>query len=111
MTGSGPVVDAVHAGPAGLLQALGGGDVGGDHELLDQAMRIEALLALDRDRAAGVVEPDRGLGQIEVEGAAAAAGVEQGREGAEQRPDDALEQGRGQAVGRAVGRRLDLLRR
>ena len=90
----GPVVDAVHAGPRGLLQRLRRGDVGGDHELLDQPVGIEPLLPLDRDRPAVLVEADRDLGQVEIERAAPPPGVLQRGVGAEQRPHHRLEQRR-----------------
>ena len=62
---------AVDDGRALGLQRLGGGDVGLDHELLDQAVRLEPL---GRDHAldpALGVEHDLALGQVEVERARA----------------------------------------
>jgi hypothetical protein len=71
-------------------------------------VRIQPVLALDRDRPAVAIEPDHGFRQVEVEGAAPAAGIEQDREGAVQRPDHRLEQRCRRRIGRAVGGRLDL---
>ena len=47
------VVDPVHAGQGRLFQCLGGGDVGGNHEFLDQFVRIEALA--DSDAVDGAI--------------------------------------------------------
>jgi hypothetical protein len=48
---AGRFVDAVHDRSLLRLQRLGGGDVGGDHIILDQLVRIEALARGDRGDA------------------------------------------------------------
>ena len=55
-------------------ERLGGGDVGLDHELLDQAMRLEPLRAHHALDPALRVEHDLALGQVEVERLAPVAG-------------------------------------
>ena len=64
---------AVDDGAAPRLQRLGGGDVGLDHELFDQAVRVEPLRRVDAVDAAFAVEQDLALGQVEVERLAAVA--------------------------------------
>ena len=60
-------MDAVDQRRARLLQRLGGGDVGEDHELLDQPVRVEALRHEHAvDRAVGL-EQDLALRQVERE--------------------------------------------
>ena len=44
----GRIMDAVHAVHARLVQGLRRGDVGRDHEFLDQAVRVEARPGHDR---------------------------------------------------------------
>ena len=63
----GRVVDAVDQRRALRLERLGRGDIGCDHELLDQAVRIEPGGLDDAPDAAFVVEQDLALGQVEVE--------------------------------------------
>jgi len=60
-------VDAVHHRRLLRLQRLGGGDVGGDHVILDQPVRIEPLARGDRHDPALLVEDDAAFGQVEVE--------------------------------------------
>ena len=55
------------------LELLGGGDIGRDHELLDQPMGVETGRGDDVADAALLVEQDLPLGQIEVEGRALVA--------------------------------------
>ena len=45
---AGRLVDAVHDRRLLRLQRPGGGDVGGDHEVLDQPVRIEPVARRDR---------------------------------------------------------------
>ena len=49
------------------LQRLGGGDVGEDHEFLDQPVRLEPLRPAHADELALGVEDELALGQFEVE--------------------------------------------
>ena len=60
-------VDAVHDGGLLRLQRLCGGDVGGDHVILDQPVRVEPLARGDREDAPLLVEHDPPLGQVEIE--------------------------------------------
>ncbi len=60
------LVDAVEQAQALRLQRLGGGDVGEDHEVLDQPVRVEALAEGDRQDLALVGEHDAPLGEVEV---------------------------------------------
>ena len=62
-------MDAVHAGRAPGFERFRRGDVGGDHEFLDQAVRIEPLARADLGHLA-VGDPHLVLGQVEIEGAA-----------------------------------------
>ena len=69
------VVHAVDQRHARLLQRLGRRDIGEDHELLDQPMRVEPLRRDDAiDRAVGF-QQDFALGQVEIERAARVAGA------------------------------------
>ena len=70
----GRVVHAVDDRRALGFQRLGGGDVGLDHELLDQAMRRQPLRRHHALDAALRVEQDLALGQVEVERLAPIAG-------------------------------------
>ena len=63
-----PLVDAVHHRRFLLLQRLGRGDVGGDHIILDQPVRVQSLARRDRQDAALLVEHDAALGEVELEG-------------------------------------------
>ena len=58
---------AVDQRRAGLLEALGGRDIGEDHELLDQPMRVEALGHQHPVDGAVGLEEDLALGQVEIE--------------------------------------------
>ncbi len=61
------LVDAVHDRRLLRFQRLGRGDVGGDHIILDQPMRIEPFARRDREDPALLVEHDPALGQVEIE--------------------------------------------
>ena len=74
----------VHAKQQGLfqpLQFLGGGDIGQNHELLDQLMRIKARAIGDRGDAAVLAQDDLAFGQIKVQRLARGAGGFQRRIG------------------------------
>ncbi|MCY1521501.1 hypothetical protein D9M68_563150 [compost metagenome] len=71
----------VHAEQARVLafgDEVGAADVGGEHRLLDQAVRLVARARHDLLDAAGVVADDLRLGGFEVDRAALAALLEQG---------------------------------
>ena len=70
-------MDAEHDGCALGLERLGGGDVGLDHELLDQPVRLAALGRHHAGDAALAVHDDLALGQVEVERAALIARIRQ----------------------------------
>ena len=61
------LVDAVDHRRGLGLQCLGRGDVGGDHEVLDHAVRVEPLAHADLGDLALVVEPHLAFGQLELE--------------------------------------------
>ena len=61
------LVDAVHAHRPLRLERLRGGDVGGDHIVLDQPVGVQALAGDDGGDRAGRVELDAAFGQVEVE--------------------------------------------
>ena len=61
------LVDAVHDRRLPRLQRLRRGDVGGDHIILDQLVRVEPLARRDRDDPPLLVEHHPALGQIELE--------------------------------------------
>ena len=61
------VVDAVEQRRFRRLQRLRGGDIGLDHEFLDQPVRVEPLRRDDAGHAAHLVEDDLALGQVEIE--------------------------------------------
>ena len=71
------LVDAVHDRRLFALQRLGRRDVGGDHKILDQAMRVEALARRHGEDAALLVEHDAAFGQVELERLALVARSEQ----------------------------------
>ncbi len=63
----GRVMHAIYLRCPAFLQHLRRRDVGEDHELLDQAMRVKRSRRIDaRDRAVGIKD-DLALGQIEIE--------------------------------------------
>ncbi len=69
----GLLVDAVDGGDAGVLQVRCHGLVGGEHELLDQAVGDVARGAGDAGHFAELVELDQRFGQVEIDRAAAHA--------------------------------------
>jgi hypothetical protein len=73
------LVDAVHDRRLLRLERLGRGDVGGDHIILDQPVRVEPLARRDRHDAALLVEHHAALGQVELERLALVARGEQAR--------------------------------
>ncbi len=62
------------------LEFLGGGDIGEDHEFLDQPVAVEPRSGNDRDRAPLGVEHDPVLADVELESAARGAGRGEGVE-------------------------------
>ena len=98
------VVHAIDQRHARLLQRLGGGDIGEDHELLDQPVRLEPLRGDDAiDRAVGL-EQDFPLGQIEVERTAGVAGFFQRLIGGVERLEHVVDQRVRHLVGAAGNR-------
>ncbi len=87
-------------------ELAGGRDVGRDHELLDQHVAGLALAGLDVHRLAGLVEDDAALGQLELDRAAAVAGLQEALVGRIEGLDDGLEERTGLGVGVAVTGRL-----
>ena len=71
------LVDAVDDRRSLCLQRLGGSDIGGDHEILHHAVRIEPFAYGDFLDHAFVVKPHLPLRQFEVERVARLAGLEQ----------------------------------
>ena len=72
------LVDAVHDRRLLAFQGLGRGDVGGDHIILDQPVRVQSLARGDREDATRLVKHDAALGEVEFERLAPVAGGEQG---------------------------------
>ena len=60
-------VDAIHHGGLLGLERLGRGDVGGDHVILDQPVRVEPFARHNRADPPLLVEYDSALGQVELE--------------------------------------------
>ncbi len=84
---------AIDDGRLLLLQRLGGGDVGLDHELFDEPMRLQPLGHVDdAGDVALVVEQHLALGQVEIERLAAVARRGERGIGGPQRLQRALEQ-------------------
>ena len=102
------VVDAVDQRLLLRLQRLGGGDVGLDHELLDQLVGVEALGHDDAVDRAVRLQQDLALGQVELERLAVVAAALQDRVGGPQRLQHRVEDRPGLVVRRAVDRRLRL---
>ena len=61
------LVDAVHDRRLLRLQRAGGGDVGGDHEILDQPVSVEPVARRDRGDPPLLVEHHPPLGQVELQ--------------------------------------------
>ena len=66
----GLIVHPVHAWRLRVRKGDGGGDVGGDHAFLDQAVAVEPPAPLDGVDAAAGADDDAVLRQIEIKGAA-----------------------------------------
>ncbi len=94
---------------ARLFQGLGGGHVGEDHELLDEAVGIEPVG--HDDAVDGPVRPEKdlALGEVEVEWPTLLACAPERCVGGPKRPEDWLEKGRCALVGLAVDGALCLL--
>ena len=60
-------VDPVHDRRLLSLQRLGRGDVGGDHKVLDQPVRVQPLARRDRHDAALLVEHHPAFGKVELQ--------------------------------------------
>ena len=102
------LVHPVEQAQALFLQGLGGGDVGEDHEVLDQAMGVEPFAEGDGQHLAFVRQHDPPFRQVEVQRLALVPGTVGGAPSRPERADDGLEQRLGVRVGRAVGRGLRL---
>ncbi len=90
-------------------QFFGGGDIGEDHEFLDQPVRVEAVAERDRGDFALGRELDAAFGQVEVQGLATLARLRCGGIGGIERADDGVEQRTAAVVRIAVEGRLDLV--
>ena len=84
------------------LQRLGGGDIGEDHELLDQLVRLQPLRPAHADQPALGVEDQLALGQIEIERIALRALELDDAIGGVERREHAFEQRRRRLVGLPV---------
>ena len=91
------------------FERLGGGDIGEDHELLDQPVRFEPLRPAHVLEASLGVEDELALGQIEIERIAPLALDLDHRMGGVERLQHAVEQRRRRLVRPPVDRRLRLL--
>ena len=91
-----------------LFKHFGRGDVGEDHEFLDQAVRVEPLRHDDAIDCAVRLQQDLSFGQIEIERIALVARELYQRIGRVERLQDRIEQGAGGVVGPAVDRGLRL---
>ena len=101
-------MDAVEQAQALRLQRLGGGDVGEDHEVLDQPVGVEALAEGDGKHLAVVGEDDAALGEVEVQRLAQVARRVRRCPCGPERGDDGVEERGGGGVGGAVGGGLGL---
>ena len=102
------VVHAIDQRGSRALQRLGRRDVGEDHELLDQPVRIEARRNHDAIDRAVWFEQDLALGQIEIERLALRALALDRRVGRVERLDHRIEEGAGGLVRAPVGGLLRL---
>ena len=105
----GLVMGAVDQRRARLLERLGGRDVGEDHELLDQPVRVEPLGHDHAIDGAVGLQDDLAFRQVEVERLAQVAGLLHALIGRPERPQHGLEQRTGRGVRTPVDRRLRLL--
>ena len=102
-------MNSIQEFPARLLQSFGGGDVGGDHELLDQFVGIQALPVGDGFDTAVLGQPDDPFRHLQFEDAARFAILEQCLICPIKRLDHGLQQWLGDLIGMAVLGRLNLL--
>ncbi len=103
------VVHAIDQRHARLLEGFGGGDVGHDHEFLDQAVRFQPF---GRDHAvdgAVAFQQDLAFGKIEIERLALGARAHHRFVGGVERREDRLDQRLGVLVGASADRELRLL--
>ena len=91
-----------------LFQRFGRGDVGEDHELLDQAMRVEPLRHDHPIDRAVRFQHDLALGQFQIERIALVARALHRGIGVVQRAQHGLQQRAGDVIGAAVDRGLRL---
>ena len=108
LVGRGWLMDPVHDRRALAFKALGRGDVGGDHEFLDQPMAVEARSRLDRGDLAVFAQRYLQFRKIEVQRAALVAAARQRFIRPVQRPDNGFEQRFRQVVRRSVPGLLNL---
>ena len=104
------LVDAIHDRRLLRLQRPGGRDVGGDHEVLDQPVRVEPIARRDRRDAPLLVEHHPALGDVELQRLALVAGREQGAPCAPERLErgaDQLLRNRAFDFRHRAGRRAD----
>ncbi len=99
----------IDQGGVALLQGLGGADVGLDHDLFDQLVRLERFAPRDRGHLACLIDHDPPLHALDGQGRAGVAGDLHAGIGGPQRAQHALKQGAGRVVRLAVDRRLGLL--
>ena len=99
---TGRVVDAVDQRRFLLLQRLGGADVGLDHHLLDQPVRLQRGAFLDGGDAAVRRHADAALGRFDLQGAALQAALQHGVIGVPKRIEDGLHDRAGGVVRLAV---------
>ena len=105
------LVDAVHDRRLLRLERARRSDVGGDHEILDQPVRIEPLARRDGFDPSLLVEHDLPLGKVELERLALVARGEQCAPAAPQRLQRGLDQSAGTGafdLGHEADRRRDL---
>ena len=91
------------------FERLGRGDIGEDHELLDQPVRLEPLRPAHPDEPPFRVEEELALGQVEIERIAAFALDLDDRVRGVERLQHAFEERRRRFVRPSVDRRLGLL--
>ena len=102
-------VHPVHAGLLALLQGDGGGHVGGDHELLDQAVAVQPLAPGDGLHAPRIIEDHLAFRDVEVERAARLPRLQKRAERPVKRLQDRLQQRPCGLVGTPVHGLLNLL--
>ncbi len=103
------VMGAIEEGRMRGFEALGGGDIGEDHEFLDQPMRLEPLGPADVLEAPFGIENELALGQIEIERVAALALDSDDRMGGVKGLQHAVEKRLRRLVRASVDRGLGLL--